>query len=72
MKRGDIFWCNMEPSVGSEIQKIRHCVIVSNDISNKFSSVVTIVPITLKKTDRVFPDEVLIENIYLASSLAKQ
>lgn len=63
MKRGDIFWCNMEPSVGSEIQKIRPCVIVSNNIANNFSAVVTIVPITSKKTDRIFPDEVLIENI---------
>jgi mRNA interferase MazF len=63
MKRGDIFWCNLEPAIGSEIKKIRPCVIVSNDFANNFSSIVTIVPITSKKTERIFPDEVLIENV---------
>jgi mRNA interferase MazF len=63
MKRGDVFWCNLEPAIGSEIKKIRPCVIVSNDLANQFSSVVTIVPITSKKTEKIFPDEVLIENI---------
>ncbi len=63
MKRGDIFWCNLEPAIGSEIKKIRPCVIVSNDLANNFSSIVTIVPITSKKTERIFPDEVLIENV---------
>ncbi len=28
MKRGDIYWVNLEPTQGSEIRKKRPCVVV--------------------------------------------
>jgi mRNA interferase MazF len=60
MKRGEVWWIDFEPSVGSEITKQRPAVIVSNDVSNKFLNRVQVVPLTSKKTDKVYPSEALV------------
>lgn len=44
IRRGDILWIQCDPSVGVEPQKIRTCVVVSNDIANHHGQAVTIVP----------------------------
>lgn len=44
VRRGDLVWVNCEPSVGAEPKKVRTCVVVSNDIANRFGQVVTVVP----------------------------
>lgn len=46
MKRGDIYWANLDPTIGAEIQKTRPVVIVSNNLNNIYSSTITILPIT--------------------------
>jgi mRNA interferase MazF len=35
MKRGEVWWINVDPSVGGEMKKERPAVIVSNNASNK-------------------------------------
>jgi mRNA interferase MazF len=45
-KRGDVYWVTLDPSVGTETQKTRPCLIVSNNAQNKKSLRVIIVPIT--------------------------
>src|SRR5258706_3051951 len=42
--RGDILWIQCDPSIGVEPQKIRTCVVVSNDIANQYGQAVTVVP----------------------------
>ncbi|MBI5507711.1 MAG: type II toxin-antitoxin system PemK/MazF family toxin [Deltaproteobacteria bacterium] len=42
--RGDILWVNCDPAVGVEPRKTRTCVVVSNDIANRFGAAVTVVP----------------------------
>ena len=59
MKRGDIYFANLDPTVGSKIQKKRPVLIVSNNASNKASSLVTVVPIT-SNTAKVYPFEVFV------------
>jgi len=59
VKRGDIYWANLDPTIGSEISKKHPVLIVSNDINNQYASCVTILPIT-KITDRIYPFEVFI------------
>ena len=59
--RGDIFWVNLDPTVGSEIRKRRPVVIVSNDAANRRYHQVTVVPLTSQKVDRAEPFQVRID-----------
>jgi mRNA interferase MazF len=56
MKRGEVWWVNIEPSIGGEIRKKRPAIIVSNDAANKFLNRVQVIPLT-SKTDRLYPSE---------------
>src|SRR5437870_12825928 len=56
-RRGDILWIQCDPSVGVEPQKIRTCVVVSNDLANQYGQAVTIVPTqayTAERADRAY------------------
>lgn len=44
--RGEIYWVNLDPTIGSEVKKTRPAVIVSNNIQNKISKRVIVIPIT--------------------------
>lgn len=57
MKRGEIYWVNMDPAVGAEIKKLRPALIVSNDVNNRYSELITILPIT-SNTAKPYPFEV--------------
>jgi len=59
MKRGEIYYANLNPTVGSEIDKRRPVLVVSNDANNRAANTVTILPITSNVT-RVYPFEVLL------------
>ena len=59
MRRGDIFWVNLDPVVGSEIGKRRPAVVLQNDLANHSSPTVTIVPLSTR-VGRVYPFQVLI------------
>ena len=60
MKRGEIWWVNFDPSLGSETQKIRPAVIISNNASNSALSRVVVVPFT-SNISRVYPCNVLVD-----------
>ena len=60
MKRGEIYYANLSPAVGSEIAKRRPVLIISNDINNRAATTVTILPIT-SNVSRVYPFEVLLQ-----------
>jgi mRNA interferase MazF len=47
-ERFDVFLVNLDPTVGSEIQKTRPCVIVSPDEMNRYIATVIIAPMTTK------------------------
>ena len=46
IERGDVFLVNFDPTVGAEAKKIRPAVIVSNNVNNAYSPLVSISPIT--------------------------
>ncbi len=48
MKRGDVYWVELDPTVGTEIRKTRPCLVVSPDDMNKVLPRVIIAPITSK------------------------
>ncbi|MBM4349387.1 MAG: type II toxin-antitoxin system PemK/MazF family toxin [Deltaproteobacteria bacterium] len=57
IKRGEIFLVNFDPTLGAEARKIRPAVVVSNDINNVYSPIVSISPITSSVT-KVYSFEV--------------
>ncbi len=59
MKRGEVWWVNFEPSVGSETRKIRPAVIVSNDSSNAHLNRVQVIPLT-SNTGKCYPSEAVV------------
>ena len=59
MQRGEVWWVEFDPAVGSEIHKTRPAVIVSNDAANRNLTRVVVVPVT-SNTGRQYPGEALI------------
>lgn len=59
MRRGEVWWVEFEPSVGSEIRKKRPAVIVSNDAANRNLGRVVVVPLT-SNTGRLYPGEAMV------------
>lgn len=57
-KRGEIYWTNLDPTIGGETKKRRPGLIVSNDLGNESSSVVMVAPISSKIKDKIYPFEV--------------
>jgi mRNA interferase MazF len=60
IKRGSIYVAALDPVIGKEISKTRPVVVVSNDINNLYSGTVTIIPITSKNLQKIYPFEVLL------------
>lgn len=56
MKRGEVWWVDFEPAVGSEIQKKRPAIIVSNDAFNRHATRLQVVPLTTNVA-RLYPSE---------------
>jgi mRNA interferase MazF len=46
LQRFDIFWVDLNPTKGSEMQKVRPCVIVSPDELNNLLKTVIVIPLT--------------------------
>lgn len=59
MKRGEVWWVEFDPAVGSEIRKTRPAVIVSNDAANRNLARVVVVPVT-SSTGRQYPGEAVV------------
>jgi len=64
VRRGEIVQVNLDPARGSEANKIRPAVVVSNDAANAAAArlgrgVITVVPVT-SSTDHVYPFQVLL------------
>lgn len=59
MRRGEIYYADLSPGVGSETNKRRPVLVVSNDANNRAAATVTVLPVT-SDISRVFPFEVLL------------
>lgn len=51
-RRGDVLWIQCDPSVGIEPRKTRTCVVVSNDVANRYGQAVTVVPTQAHTAER--------------------
>lgn len=59
-KRGDVWWIVFDPARGTEVQKQRPAVVMSNDISNRYLDRFQVVPLT-SNTSRVYASECLVQ-----------
>ena len=57
IKRGEVFLVNFDLTLGAEAKKIRPAVVVSNDINNAHSPIISVSPISSKVT-RIYSFEV--------------
>ena len=60
MKRGDIFYADLNPVVGSEQGNNRPVLVVQNDTGNKHSPTVIVTPITGRLNKNPLPTHVLL------------
>ena len=71
---GDVVWVEFDPSVGHEYQSKRPAIVVQSDEQLKKTNLVTIIPLTSQKNNRM-PDDILVEackdNNLMSDSLAK-
>jgi mRNA interferase MazF len=56
VKRFDVYLVNLDPTVGSEIKKMRPCLIISPDEMNRWIATVIVAPMTTK--GRPYPTRV--------------
>jgi len=62
IKRGEIVLANLEPVAGSEQGGIRPVLIIQNDISNEYSPITIIAPITTKIYEKNYSTNVFVES----------
>ena len=48
VKRFEVYLINLDPTIGSEIQKTRPCLVISPDEMNRFIKTVIVAPMTTK------------------------
>ncbi len=61
VKRGDIYYADLSPVVGSEQGGIRPVLVVQNDVGNKYSPTVIVAAITSKINKAKMPTHIEIE-----------
>lgn len=60
IKRGQVYYINLEPGFGSEQSGRRPCLILQNNTSNKFSPAVVVAVLTTKLDKHRLPTHVLL------------
>ena len=63
VKRGDIYYADLSPVVGSEQGGIRPVLIVQNDVGNKYSPTVIAAAITSQKDKSKLPTHIALHSL---------
>ena len=61
IKRGDVFYADLSPVIGSEQGGIRPVLVIQNDMGNKYSPTVIISAITSQLNKAKLPTHIEIE-----------
>nr|WP_072515238.1 type II toxin-antitoxin system PemK/MazF family toxin [Ndongobacter massiliensis] len=60
IRRGDIFFADLSPVVGSEQGGIRPVVVIQNDVGNRYSPTIIVAAITSQTNKSRLPTHVLV------------
>lgn len=63
IRRGGLFYADLNPVVGSEQGGIRPVLVIQNDVGNHFSPTVVAAAITSRKAKNSLPTHILLENV---------
>lgn len=63
IRRGDLFYADLNPVVGSEQGGIRPVLVIQNDVGDHFSPTVVAAAITSRKAKNSLPTHILLENV---------
>ena len=63
IRRGDLFYADLNPVVGSEQGGIRPVLIIQNNVGNHFSPTVVAAAITSRKSKNSLPTHILMEDV---------
>ena len=63
IRRGDLFYADLNPVIGSEQGGIRPVLVIQNDVGNHFSPTVVAAAITNRKAKNSLPTHILLENV---------
>lgn len=62
IKRGEIYYADLSPTVGSEQGGVRPVLVIQNDIGNKYSPTVIVCAITSKLSKAKIPTHIELES----------
>ena len=62
INRGDIYYADLDPVIGSEQGGIRPVLVIQNDVGNKHSPTILIAPFTCKMRKKPLPTHVFINS----------
>ncbi|MEG0276466.1 MAG: type II toxin-antitoxin system PemK/MazF family toxin [Coprobacillus sp.] len=65
MNRGEIYYADLSPVVGSEQGGYRPVLILQNNKGNKYSTTVIVAPVSSRMTKNDLPTHVIIEEDFL-------
>ena len=61
VKRGDLFYVDLNPTKGSEQSGRRPVLVIQNDLGNEHAPTIIIAPLTTKKPSKEYPTNVNIK-----------
>jgi mRNA interferase MazF len=61
LRRGEIYLCSFDPTVGHEIKKTRPALVIQNDVGNRYSPLTIVAAITSAISPVPYPVEVVID-----------
>lgn len=59
MIRGEVWWVEFDPAIGSIIRKTRPAIIVSNNAENRHMTRVQVIPLS-SNVERIYPSETVV------------
>lgn len=61
LRRGEIYLCSFDPTVGHEIKITRPALVIQNDVGNRYSPLTIVAAITSSVSPVPYPVEVVVE-----------